>query len=75
VIGLGICALASAGVCLIAAPVLAAGAVGGIGFGIRNSSDHATAVDLKNAKKDEIKDVEDNLARRFRKPEPPLLDS
>ncbi len=75
VIGLGICAFATAGVCLAAAPVLAAGVVGGIGFGIRNSSDQATAAELKNAKIDEINELEDDLARGFRRPEPVVPDA
>lgn len=74
-VGLGICIFASAGLCTLATPILAAGAVAGMTFGVQISSDHATISDFIDAKKTEIETVENDLRFDLSKPEPPLPDS
>ena len=73
--GLVVCIIASAGLCTLATPIVAAGAVAGMGFGIQNSSDYATLDDQKDAKIDEIEGIESELGEALAKPEPPLPDS
>ena len=69
------CILATAGVCALATPIVAAGAVAGMAFGIQNSSDYASLDDQKDAKIAQIEDMENDLGEDLTKPEPPLPDS
>lgn len=74
-VGLGICILASAGLCTLATPIVAAGALAGMGFGIENSSDYATVSDQIDAKVTGIEGVESDLGFDLSRPEPPLPGS
>ncbi|MCH8875237.1 MAG: hypothetical protein IIA89_00255 [Chloroflexi bacterium] len=74
-VGLNVCILATAGVCTLATPIVAAGAVAGMAFGIQNSSDYASLDDQKDAKIAQIEDMENDLGEDLTKPEPPLPDS
>jgi len=74
-VGLVVCILATAGVCTLATPIVAAGAVAGMAFGIQNSSDYASLDDQKDAKIAQIEDMENDLGEDLTKPEPPLPDS
>ena len=69
------CIISSGGWCTLATPIVAAGAVAGMGFGIQNSSDYAGLDDQKDAKIDEIEGIESELGGALQKPEPPLPDS
>lgn len=73
--GLVVCILASAGLCTLATPIVAAGAVAGMGFGVQNSSDYAGLDDQKDAKISEIENIENKLGEDLVKKEPPLPDS
>ncbi|MGH2620247.1 MAG: hypothetical protein ACRDHG_06705 [Anaerolineales bacterium] len=71
-VGLGICILASGGICAIAAPLLGAAGLSSAGLGILNSVDETNVSEQRDTQLARVEQVDSDMAQIFTFAEPPL---